>query len=61
MTVYDSFIECYEGNRNQITSRSRKGQILHLHHFEIKGDLASVSTLVRGLLKDISILITNKD
>ena len=57
MTVYDSFIECYEGNQNQIMSMSRKGRVLHLHHFEIKGDLALVPTLVRGLLKDISLPI----
>lgn len=54
MTVYGSFIECYEGNRSKIMSRSRKGRFLHLYHFEIKGDLALVPSLVRGLLKDIS-------
>ena len=52
MVVYDSFIKCYDANREKIETKSRKGRMLHLYHFEIKGDLTLVPTFVRNILKD---------
>jgi len=52
MDVYDSFIECYNANREKIATKTRKGAILDLHHFEIKGDLSLVSVYVGDIFKE---------
>ena len=47
--VFNTFNECYTVNQSRIVSKVKKGRILDLYHFEIKGDL----NLVVEHLKDI--------
>ena len=48
--LYDSFEECYRANQHQIVDRSRKGRILNLYHFELKGDLNLVVKSLRDVI-----------
>ena len=52
--VFDSFEECYAANQHQINDRSKKGRILNLYHFELKGTLNLVVKSLRRVIEENS-------
>jgi len=51
-TVYDSFQECYSSNIDKIATKTKKGRILQLYHFDLKSDLNLVAERLEFIFKE---------